>query len=65
MLVLTRHERETIVLPALGVTFTVVRIEGDRVRIGIDAPGEVKILRGEHLKGKEGGDHAGNSNTKA
>jgi len=49
MLVLTRHDGQKIVLPALGVTFTVVRIEGDRVRIGIEAPRDVKILRNEHF----------------
>ena len=53
MLVLTRHDGQKIVLPALGVTFTVVRIEGDRVRIGIEAPRDVKILRDEHLKALE------------
>ena len=49
MLVLTRRDGQKIVLPALGVTFTVVRIEGDRVRIGVEAPKDVKILRNEHL----------------
>ena len=49
MLVLTRHDGQKIVLPSLGVTFTIVRIEGDRVRIGVEAPKDVKILRDEHL----------------
>ena len=61
MLVLTRRDGQKIVLPALGVTFTIVRIEGDRVRVGIEAPKDVKILRDEHfpLKALEDGhDHS-------
>jgi len=47
MLVLTRRINETIELPGLGVTITLVKIKGDRVRIGIDAPREQTIVRGE------------------
>ena len=49
MLVLTRLKNEKIVLPALGVTFTIVRIDAHSVRIGIEAPKDVKILRDEHM----------------
>jgi len=49
MLVLARKEGENI---ALGddITITVVRISGDQIRLGIDAPREVLVLRGELLE---------------
>ena len=30
-----------------SITVTVVRVRGDRVRVGVDAPADVPILRGE------------------
>ena len=51
MLVLSRREGEQIKIGD-GITVTVVRLGGDKVRIGIDAPSEVLILRGE-LEQKE------------
>lgn len=47
MLVLSRRVDETIVLPSLGVTVRVARIDGKAVRIGVEAPSEVRVLRGE------------------
>ena len=49
MLVLTRKHNETIELPGLGVTITIVKIKGNQVRVGINAPCEEKIVRGELL----------------
>lgn len=46
MLVLSRKTQETIVFPQLGITITIVGAEG-RVKVGIEAPREVQILRGE------------------
>lgn len=46
MLVLTRKAEQTIVFPDLGITVVVCRIEGDRVRLGIEAEG-VRVFRGE------------------
>jgi carbon storage regulator CsrA len=46
MLVLTRKIGEKVVI-GNGITVTVVRSEDGRVRLGIDAPGDVRILRGE------------------
>jgi carbon storage regulator CsrA len=46
MLVLTRKIGEKVVI-GNNVTVTVVRSEDGRVRLGIDAPGDVRILRGE------------------
>ncbi|MBW3599770.1 MAG: response regulator [Planctomycetes bacterium] len=49
MLVLARHENETIVFPSLGVTVEVLRIRGGSTKIGIEAPADVPIKRGELL----------------
>ena len=47
MLVLSRKENQTIRFPNLGVSVEILRVEGSRVRVGVDAPKEVRILRGE------------------
>ncbi|MDR1960504.1 MAG: carbon storage regulator [Planctomycetaceae bacterium] len=46
MLVLSRREGERIKI-GNSVTVTIVRLGGDKVRIGIEAPSDVLILRGE------------------
>lgn len=46
MLVLTRRTDETILIDG-RIEIQVVRIKGNTVRIGIRAPEDVKILRGE------------------
>src|SRR5687768_13987353 len=47
MLVLSRRPDETIVFPHLGVTVRVLRVQGNVVRIGVEAPPEVRVLRHE------------------
>ena len=51
MLVLSRKEGEKLVIGD-NVTLVVSRIAGNRVTVGIEAPADVKIFRGE-LKKKE------------
>jgi carbon storage regulator len=46
MLVLSRKEGEKIIIGD-GVVLTINRIAGNRVAIGIEAPREVRIARGE------------------
>lgn len=46
MLVLSRKERERIRLGD-SIVLTVVQVSGDRVRIGVEAPADVLILRDE------------------
>lgn len=48
MLVLTRRPGQTIRIGD-GIEVRVVRIEGDRVVLGVAAPREVTIVRGELL----------------
>lgn len=44
MLVLTRKAGEGIAI-GKGITVKVLSIEGDRIKIGIDAPKDMKVLR--------------------
>ena len=53
MLVLTRRESEKILIPDLGITLEIVRIKGNNVRIGIEAPPEIRVMRGELLDRKQ------------
>jgi carbon storage regulator len=46
MLVLSRKQNERIRVGE-SVVVTVVRVNGDKVRIGIEAPTEMKVLRDE------------------
>lgn len=46
MLVLTRKSKETIVIDG-RITLEILQIQGDRIRVGIQAPADIKILRGE------------------
>ncbi len=46
MLVLNTRLRESIHL-GCGITITLVRIRGNQVCIGIEAPAEIRVLRGE------------------
>jgi len=46
MLVLSRRPREMIRIGA-DITLTIIEIQGNHVRLGIEAPRQHKILRGE------------------
>lgn len=46
MLVLSRRESQRIQL-GNSIVVTIVRVKGDRVRLGIEAPNDVRVLRGE------------------
>jgi carbon storage regulator len=46
MLVLSRRESQRIQLGE-SIVLTIVRVSGDRVRLGIEAPANVRVLRGE------------------
>ena len=46
MLVLTRRVNERIVIGE-NIVVTVLEVHGDQVRLGIDAPREIKVFREE------------------
>jgi len=48
MLVLTRKVDQAIVIQG-NIMVTVLRVERDRVKLGISAPGEITVLREELL----------------
>ena len=52
MLVLRREEGESIIMNGV-IKVTILAIEGDRVKIGIDAPPDVIIVREELLNDAE------------
>ena len=47
MLVLSRRANDTIVLPELNVSIEILQVKGKNVRVGVDAPVEIRVLRGE------------------
>jgi carbon storage regulator len=49
MLILTRHAGETVVIGE-DITITVLGLPGNQVRIGIDAPRDVRVMREELLQ---------------
>ena len=50
MLVLTRKPGEKIHIGA-NITIIVVNVKGNKIRLGIDAPKEVAVLRAELMEG--------------
>ena len=46
MLVLSRKESQRIQVGD-SIVLTIVRVNGDRVRVGIEAPADVRVRRGE------------------
>ena len=46
MLVLTRKQQQRIQIGD-NVTITILRVKGQTVRVGIEAPEEIRVLRGE------------------
>ena len=53
MLVLTRRESEKIIIGG-DIEITLVKVEGNKVRIGINAPKDLPIHRAELLEGIAG-----------
>lgn len=47
MLVLSRGPQDKVVFPNLGITVEIMRVNGNKVRVGVDAPKDVRILRHE------------------
>jgi carbon storage regulator len=49
MLVLTRKQNEGILI-GNDIVVTVINIEGDKIRLGIEAPKNIRVIREELLK---------------
>lgn len=50
MLVLSRRTADKVCFPNLGIAVEVLRISGNRVRLGIECPDDVQVLRHELVK---------------
>jgi len=60
MLVLSRRESEKVLFPHLGITVEVLKIKGNCIRLGIDAPPEMEVIR-EELASQPRSKNAANS----
>jgi len=47
MLVLSRREDDKLVFPNIGITIKILKVAGRCVRVGVDAPKDVRVLRHE------------------
>lgn len=47
MLVLTRRKNQRVSFPGLGISVQIVEVRGKQVRLGVDAPNEIRIVRDE------------------
>jgi carbon storage regulator len=56
VLILTRRVGEAVMIGD-DVTVTVLRVKGNQVRLGVDAPKTVSVQREEILKKIKAGDH--------
>lgn len=49
MLVLSRKKNEKLAFPGLGITVEILSVRGGNVRVGVEAPLEVRVMRDELL----------------
>src|SRR5437870_1429781 len=47
MLVLSRGRNDKVVFPTLGISVEILRVAGNKVRLGIEAPQEIPVHRHE------------------
>jgi carbon storage regulator len=53
MLVLSRKPGEKLVIGD-NITVTILEVSGNRIKVGVEAPGNVRVLRGELAWWQEG-----------
>ncbi|MCA9140312.1 MAG: response regulator [Planctomycetales bacterium] len=53
MLVLSRKPEQTIRFPNLGITIDILQVNGKTVKIGVDAPRDIAVLRGEIVQAEK------------
>jgi carbon storage regulator CsrA len=56
MLVLSRRPNQKILFPNLGISVEILRVDGKAVRIGVDAPREIRVLR-DDIKDSHDSEH--------
>lgn len=56
MLILSRKANQKILFPQLGIAVQVMRVDGNTVRVGVEAPDDVQVLRDEVAARMELGD---------
>lgn len=61
MLVLSRHVNEKVVIGE-NIEVMIVKVQGDKIRLGITAPKSVRIMREELLLPPENGHEANEEN---
>jgi carbon storage regulator CsrA len=59
MLVLSRGRNDKVVFPTLGISVEILRVSGNKVRLGIDAPAEIPVHRHEVSERIEANGEAG------
>jgi carbon storage regulator CsrA len=47
MLVLTRRSKDKIVFPQVGITIHFIRVQSGQVKVGVDAPRDIRVVREE------------------
>ena len=57
MLVLSRGRNDKVVFPTLGISVEILRVAGNKVRLGIDAPREIPVHRHELSERMEADSH--------
>ncbi len=55
MLVLSRKAEQKVCFPGLGITVHILQVKGATVRVGVEAPMEVRIMRDELQDGSDSG----------
>ena len=53
MLVVTRNENDRIVFPQLGISVEVIQLNRSKVKLGVQAPRSVRIVRHELIEGEQ------------
>lgn len=59
MLVLSRKEDQSILFPNLGISIEIVRVQGNKVSVGVEAPKSIRIVRGELQSAAQSGRQSG------
>jgi carbon storage regulator len=62
MLVVSRRVGEEILVPDLGIVFRILEVRGNKVRVGVTAPPNIRVQRRELWERIQRGQPAGSAN---